>query len=226
MSLHRERILREKEKTIRESKRRHGRTIRTILICVILFYLAAAFTSIVDDVEDVEDYTIELVSNPDYDGSTSGRDLWYLTLVNLENPVSDSYEIKTQNVMGIAIHESVAPPLEEMLLKAEEDGVQLKIYKGFDNGAETDEHITGLSVDFSDGSIAAQEFDKTEQYEWLLENAGLFGFVERFPKGKEEFTGMEYQPWHFRYVGGETASFMNEKGYCLEEYLDFYYNHE
>ena len=47
------------------------------------------------------------------------------------------------------------------------------------------------------------------------------GFVERYPKGKESITGIDYEPWHYRYVGKEHAQRMNELNMCLEEYVAF-----
>lgn len=51
--------------------------------------------------------------------------------------------------------------------------------------------------------------------------AAEYGFVERYPKGKESITGIDYEPWHYRYVGKEHAQRMNELNMCLEEYVAF-----
>lgn len=78
------------------------------------------------------------------------------------------------------------------------------------------EHHTGLAVDFNDVSYT---FEDSFEYVWLKENAAKFGFVERYPKDKEEVTGIAFEPWHFRYVGTEHAERMVLLGVCLEEYL-------
>ena len=56
----------------------------------------------------------------------------------------------------------------------------------------------------------------------LTENAEKYGFVERYPADKEEITGIDYECWHFRYVGRDNAAEMNELGMCLEEYAVSY----
>ncbi len=84
------------------------------------------------------------------------------------------------------------------------------------------EHNTGLAVDLygsGDHSLTAS-FAKTPAYEWLLENCADYGFILRFPKGKESITGVIYEAWHFRYVGDPAiAHEIMDNGLCLEEYL-------
>ena len=83
------------------------------------------------------------------------------------------------------------------------------------------EHHTGLAVDlYGSGDYSLTEtFENTEAFRWLIENCADYGFVLRFPKGKETITGVIYEPWHYRYVGKEAAKEMMEKDLCLEEYL-------
>ncbi|MGN0479328.1 MAG: M15 family metallopeptidase [Hominenteromicrobium sp.] len=78
------------------------------------------------------------------------------------------------------------------------------------------EHHTGLAVDFNDVS---SDFRNTEAYAWLQENAAKYGFVERYPADKEDITGINYESWHYRYVGREHAEAMQSLGMCLEEYV-------
>ncbi len=61
---------------------------------------------------------------------------------------------------------------------------------------------------------------ETEAGQWPQEHSHEYGFTLRYPKGKEYITGIEYEPWHFRYVGKEAAAVMKEKGICLEELID------
>ncbi len=74
----------------------------------------------------------------------------------------------------------------------------------------------GLAVDI--GSVSAG-FADTKEYAWLVKNAHTFGFVLRYPQDKTDITGMIYQPWHWRYVGVESATEMKSRNLCLEEYL-------
>ena len=84
------------------------------------------------------------------------------------------------------------------------------------NKPGTSEHHLGLAVDFNN---VDEGFENTKAYKWLLENAGDYGFVLRYPKEKEDITGIEYEPWHWRYVGPEHAKKMEEQNLCLEEYV-------
>ena len=79
------------------------------------------------------------------------------------------------------------------------------------------EHQTGLSFDVGKVSDA---YGETESGIWLSKNAHLYGFIIRYPKGKQEITGYKYEPWHIRYLGVETATKVYESGLCLEEYLN------
>ena len=80
----------------------------------------------------------------------------------------------------------------------------------------TSEHELGLSVDINaDTNVCSKE----EVYNWLNQNAYRYGFIKRYPKDKVDITGINNEPWHYRYVGIEAATEMKEKNLCLEEYL-------
>lgn len=78
------------------------------------------------------------------------------------------------------------------------------------------EHQLGLAVDFN---TVETSFENTDEFRWLKENAEKYGFVNRYPKDKTTITGINYEPWHYRYVGVEHAKRMNDAGLCLEEYV-------
>lgn len=86
----------------------------------------------------------------------------------------------------------------------------------------TSEHQLGLALDILTGSYTAMDdgFGDTKAGKWLNENAPDYGFILRYPSGKEEITGIIYEPWHFRYVGVEYSRDITESGLCLEEYLN------
>ncbi|POP34600.1 hypothetical protein C3B58_02115 [Lactonifactor longoviformis] len=83
------------------------------------------------------------------------------------------------------------------------------------------EHETGLAVDIT--ALSNQMLDETQvdtpENRWLRENCSKYGFILRYPEGKEEITKIDYEPWHFRYVGKEAAREITEKQITLEEYL-------
>ncbi len=78
------------------------------------------------------------------------------------------------------------------------------------------EHETGLTFDVNDPSST---FDGTPEAQWLEQHCAEYGFIIRYPKGKEDITGFMYESWHVRYVGEEVAKFVMENGICLEEYF-------
>ena len=85
----------------------------------------------------------------------------------------------------------------------------------------TSEHQTGLAVDIVDAHyqmLDALQADTATQ-QWLMNNSWKYGFILRYPEDKTHITGIQYEPWHYRYVGKEAAKEMYEQSLCLEEYL-------
>lgn len=90
--------------------------------------------------------------------------------------------------------------------------------------AGASEHQTGLALDFTDDSANAQptvDFSKTDAGKWLYEHAHEYGFILRYPQGKEAITGYTFEPWHYRYVGVDIANAIYEMGpdTTFEEYF-------
>ena len=85
----------------------------------------------------------------------------------------------------------------------------------------TSDHNTGLGLDIVSEDHPAKDagFAETAAAQWLAEHAADYGFILRYPSDKTEATGMDYEPWHYRYVGSEQAHKIKESGLCLEEYL-------
>lgn len=81
----------------------------------------------------------------------------------------------------------------------------------------TSEHQLGIAVDINADGIQSTG---DEVYAWLDENAYKFGFIRRYPSDKTEITGVINEPWHYRYVGIAAAADIQNRGICLEEYLD------
>lgn len=139
-----------------------------------------------------------------------------------------------------------ATALEEMFAAAETDGYHLVLRCGFRSYklqksiyswnlktygyyevtryhalAGTSEHQTGLAVDLCcEATDYKNNYDilKTPEYAWLLENAHRYGWILRYPEDKIEITGYNFEPWHFRYVGIELATYLKEQDIVLEEY--------
>lgn len=139
-----------------------------------------------------------------------------------------------QEMFGAARTEGVYPVVREGYRTAEEqqeildDKIQNYINQGYSQvKAErtakewvalpgTSEHQLGIAVDINaDKSKCSNE----DVYGWLAENAYKYGFVLRYPLGKQKITGTSYEPWHYRYVGKEVAREIYEREICLEEYF-------
>ncbi len=145
------------------------------------------------------------------------------------------------------MRKEAAQALEKMFTAAKQQGVQLAGVSGyrsyqtqrslFDYYVRTQgeevarkysaepghsEHQTGLAMDVSGstGACAADDcFADTPEAKWLAQHAVEFGFIIRYPKGKEGITGYFYEPWHLRYVGTATAAAVTAKGVTLDEYF-------
>ena len=81
------------------------------------------------------------------------------------------------------------------------------------------EHQTGLALDVEGSNKDYDNFENSKDFIWMKDNAHKYGFILRYPKGKEHITGFKYEPWHYRYVGIETAKYIYENNLTLEEYL-------
>lgn len=181
---------------------------------------------------------------------------WRLTLVNKENPINQSMEIKTVKIgNNHYVDERIHDQLEKMLKDAKKAGVsplicssfrtQEKQKSLFDNKVKknknsgmdeeeavqeaagwvaypgTSEHQLGLAVDIVD--LEHQSLDSSQEEtpatKWLMKNCQNYGFILRYPTEKSSITGVNYEPWHYRYVGEEVAKEIMSRKICLEEYL-------
>ncbi|MBU5345786.1 M15 family metallopeptidase [Paenibacillus lautus] len=136
----------------------------------------------------------------------------------------------------IRLSRSVAENFRNMIEAAGEDGVnRFMISSGYRDEDEQEqlyrekgsdyalppgysEHNLGLSMDI--GSTQ-QSIDRSPEGKWLKEHAWAHGFILRYPQDKTEITGIQYEPWHFRYVGQPHSMIMKELNLTLEEYLDY-----
>ena len=85
------------------------------------------------------------------------------------------------------------------------------------------EHQTGLSLDVGvQTKYASGKFENSKEFTWMKENSYKYGFILRYPKGKEYITGYSYEPWHYRYVGKEAATYIYENNLTFEEYYAYF----
>ncbi|MBE6838811.1 MAG: D-alanyl-D-alanine carboxypeptidase family protein [Ruminococcus sp.] len=78
------------------------------------------------------------------------------------------------------------------------------------------EHNAGLAADLCN---LAENFENSDEFAWLDKHAHEYGFILRYPKGKQDITGIYYEPWHYRFVGVYHAKEIKDSGLCLEEYI-------
>jgi len=153
--------------------------------------------------------------------------------------VNKTYPLPKDYAPGISTAAQAA--FDDMTAAAFNDGLYLYVNSGFrsydeqyalyysyalDRGvAEADrvssrpgysEHQSGLCFDVNSTDFS---FSDTAEARWLAAHCADYGFIIRFPKGKEAITGYEYESWHIRYVGVDIAKEITSKGLCLEEYL-------
>ena len=151
---------------------------------------------------------------------------------------------------GVSVDSRIYPDLQRMFDDAREQGVDPTVREGYRSRDEqiqmmesyvsryinegyseseaetlaaqivaqpgTSEHELGIAVDINGASGVSDE----TVYRWLLENAYKYGFILRYPSGKEDVTGIDYEPWHYRYVGEKAALDIHTRQITLEEYLD------
>lgn len=195
-----------------------------------------------DHASYAKDYSVasigELNALPDIemvDGATYIDDI---LIVNKEIPLSASF--------NPGLQPEVIEAYQQMFQDASEEGYEFVLVSDFrtyqyqeqlyDNYAARDgveaadqysarpghsEHQTGLAIDIGSADSATTlsvEFGNTPEFEWMKDVAHEYGFIIRYPEGKEEITGYQYEPWHLRYVGDEAPA-IYESGLSLEEYL-------
>ncbi|PLR98927.1 M15 family metallopeptidase [Bacillus sp. T33-2] len=159
-----------------------------------------------------------------------------------------TFSFGEQKLEKSLLRKEAAQALEKMFADAKSSGIELVAVSGYRSynrqsvlfdaevkrkGKEkaveavalpgNSEHQTGLAMDISSHSSKmnlTQQFGDTKEGIWLAQNAHRFGFILRYPKGKEQVTGYMYEPWHFRYVGEKAAAEMYKNNWTLEEYFD------
>lgn len=186
----------------------------------------------------------EKTTNGYIEGQTPAIEPTYIAgvlLVNKKNPLPATYNIGEDKATRTAF--------EKMAAVAKQQGFELVAFSGFrsyeyqttlynnyvtrDGQQNADrysarpgysEHQSGLAFDIGEKGKEdlwlTSEFGETKAGKWLVDNAHKYGFILRYPEGKEEITGFMYESWHFRYLGEKLALKVYESGVTLEEYLE------
>jgi D-alanyl-D-alanine carboxypeptidase len=123
-----------------------------------------------------------------------------------------SYQYQADNFQRVCINNGVADGKDK-------NGFYITMPAG------CSEHQSGLCADIIDKwrtPLRAADLHDVPLEVWLRENCQDYGFILRFPEGKEDITGVMYEPWHFRYVGKDAAKYIMENDLCLEEFVALY----
>jgi len=166
-----------------------------------------------------------------------------IIVVSGEHPVSANYR-PAQQVAPQNVTPETSAAITALIAGAKKDGLTVKVRSGYRSyqtqqsmlatkrrnypslDAElryialpgASEHQTGLAVDFWDGRHWGNNIGNTPVMTWLAAHAREYGFIQRYPQGKENVTGCAYEAWHYRYVGATAAKAIVAQGVCLEEY--------
>jgi len=173
---------------------------------------------------------------------------WEYILANYENDIGE-YTPTLATIEGIQLDERIIDAMKSFVADARASGVSVYLSSGYRSYSEqsylyqrkvsqygeevaktivappgTSEHQTGLSCDITDKyyEVKDSSLENTAMYQWMSEHCQEYGFIVRYPSDKEDITKIIYEPWHFRYVGVEAATYIVENGLCLEEFIALY----
>ncbi len=173
---------------------------------------------------------------------------WQFILANPWNEIGD-YAPELVTIEGQEFDVRIADALNEFVAAARAEGLSVFLSSGYRSyetqeylfnrkaaqyGEEiaativarpgTSEHQTGLSCDITDRyyELKDSSLEDTALYQWMSQHCQEYGFIVRYPKDRQDVTGIIYEPWHFRYVGVEAASYIMENDLTLEEFLWMY----
>ena len=204
--------------------------------------------SITQAVSEIGDEVQQAAMDPYRDRPDIDPDDWMYILANPWNDIGD-YTPELETLEGQQFDERIIGPMQEMADAARAKGLHVFLSSGYRSYETqtylynrkvsqygeavaqtivarpgTSEHQTGLCCDITDQYYEMKDasLENTRMYKWMSQHCDEYGFIVRFPKGKEDITGIIYEPWHFRYVGKEAAAYIMEHDLTLEEFLELY----
>lgn len=167
-------------------------------------------------------------------------------IVNKQRSLPSSFVPKNLvTIRGEQLRSDAATAMNRLMAAAVSDDINLKMISGYrsygyqagvysgyvkkDGQAKADtysarpghsEHQTGLAADLGTGTCDLSAcFGNTKGGKWLLANSYKYGFIIRYPDGKENLTGYQYEPWHIRYLGVDLATSVYKSGLTLEQFF-------
>ncbi len=162
-----------------------------------------------------EDYIPDNLEDIDLNYARSGMKLVNYAKEAFEEMAKDAKK-EGYTIIAMSSYRSYTYQVNLYNRYKESDGAEIAdTYSGRPGHSE---HQTGLAVDVYNGKIDYTNFEKTEEFNWMQENAYKYGFILRFPKDKIKQTGYDYESWHYRYVGKDIAKYIHKNNICFEEY--------
>lgn len=162
-----------------------------------------------------KDYVPDQLENIDNKYALNGMKLVKVAKEAFEIMASDAAK-ENLKIVAMSTYRSYNYQVNLYNRYAKEDGIEAAdTYSG---RAGHSEHQTGLAVDVYDTEQNYTDFEKTNEFKWMMEHAHEYGFILRFPKDKVEETGYMYESWHYRYVGKDVAKYIKENNISFEEY--------
>ena len=208
---------------------------------------ADEYISVYEEIENIEEVVVNKFEDKKSEYIEGEKPLYVDGMI----VVNKQYGLpKDFNPSGGKIENEVIEAFEEMKEAAKKDGITINIRSGYrsyntqkqlynafvrrDGEEEANrysakpgysEHQTGLAIDitnqYTNRSIGSW-FNDTPQAKWLYENAHKYGFILRYPEGKEHIPGYKSDSWHYRYIGKEHSENFNMNNLTLEEYFGLY----
>jgi len=195
-------------------------------------------------IEDEPEFPLQVVAISTHDIVNTG----YLSLVNHQHPAPGDPDpnlltpawptVAVSRVEGMYLHNSALRAIAEMIESARSLEVTgffvTSAFRDFDAQAYLfsdgensgyimppghSEHQTGLAADILVIGQGMMDLPYTPEGQWLAGNSYRYGLILRYPQGAEHITGINFEPWHFRYVGQAHAYYMMKRGFVLEEYI-------
>jgi len=168
------------------------------------------------------------------------KDYYYGELVKMDK----AYDNKNSSMLNSVAYEA----FKKLVDDAEKEGYHIRnnsayrsystqnsLYNNYKNSYGLDyaekwsaraghsEHQTGLALDVGvKNEYVLGKFEYSREFVWMKENSYKYGFILRYPKGKEYITGYNYEPWHYRYVGVDAATYIYENDITFEEYYAYF----
>lgn len=172
-------------------------------------YLETGYQPELEEIENnymVDERIIDALKEMLQDARAEGLDPWICSAYRSEKRQTELFQLQCRKYEGMGYTK------EKAKVKAATSVAE----------PGTSEHATGLAVDIvSRGyQILDRKQEKTKEAKWLMENCYKYGFILRYPNGKTDITGIIYEPWHYRYVGVELATYLTEQEICFEEYIE------